>query len=235
MLFRSSMAFVKKYGLKPLNNQMPTKQNTLKLINNAKNKKELRRVKIYLAFLRGNVYIFSKKKGLEKREDNKAYDDLYKNVLKPAIQKKEQQLKSINESYGFNDYDEIYEFENFIIEENITAIDEGLSTTVGVIAGGVLGSVVGNKIGKGIAMKQAYKLINEGKITKATISKGIKECNSKIRLKQMKKTLEYIVSHYPKQEKDPEVRKKHMPLIIWIDKVALVDLIPKKERELSKK
>lgn len=115
-----SMAFVKKYGLKPLNNQMPTKQNTLKLINNAKNKKELRRVKIYLAFLRGNVYIFSKKKGLEKREDNKAYDDLYKNVLKPAIQKKEQQLKSLKESYDFeDDYDEIYEFENFIIEENI--------------------------------------------------------------------------------------------------------------------
>lgn len=115
-----SMAFVKKYGLKPLNNQMPTKQNTLKLINNAKNKKELRRVKMYLAFLRGNVYIFSKKKGLEKREDNKAYDDLYKNVLKPAIQKKEQQLKSLKESYDFeDDYDEIYEFENFIIEENI--------------------------------------------------------------------------------------------------------------------
>lgn len=105
-----SMAFVKKHGLKPLNNQLPTKQNTLKLINNTKNKKELRRVKIYLSFLKGNVSIFSKKK-----EDNKTYSELYKNILKPAIQKKEQQLKAVKESYE----DDLVYFENYIIEENI--------------------------------------------------------------------------------------------------------------------
>lgn len=53
-------------------------------------------------------------------------------------------------------------------------------------------------------------------------------------IKTNKKMLENIVEMYPKQEKDPKMLKKKMPLIKWIDGPCLTSLVPKKERELNK-
>ena len=123
----------------------------------------------------------------------------------------------------------------FLLEENGTVELEEGAMAVGIISGTVLGIIAGKAISKHYRKNQIHKVINNGTITKETITAGIKNCNNKTQLKQCKKMLEDIVSMYPKLEKNPSVLEKHMPLIKWIDGTCLTTIIPKKERELANK
>lgn len=134
-------------------------------------------------------------------------------------------------------YDDIFDRRDeilFSVMENCE-LEEGVGIAAGAVAGSVIALLAGKAITKHYTKKQIREVINNGTITKETITKGIKECQNPKQFKQMKKMLENIVTMYPQQEKNPEMLKKRMPLINWINGPCLTNLVPKKERELINK
>lgn len=90
-------------------------------------------------------------------------------------------------------YNDIFDRRNEIMES--VEIEEGVSLALGagaaagIAAGSAIAMLAGKAITKQFTKKRIREVINNGSITKDTITKGIKECQNPKQLKQIKKCL----------------------------------------------
>lgn len=96
--------------------------------------------------------------------------------------------------------------------------------------GAVGGTTAGYFIGKSKDKKRVAQNINNGNISEERIRQILDSIYSKKELKKFKKELEEIVKFYPKLVEKGIVSRENGDLIRWIKNVALLELIPEKER-----